>query len=117
MTTLTEGLNRGEYLMSEATGTRSRDAVTVTVAGAVALPSGTVLGKITSTGKFVKYDEAGTDDGRRVAAAILWEECPGVNGDYVRTVHIRDCEVINAKLTGSDANGVADLKALGIIAR
>jgi hypothetical protein len=117
MTTLTEGLNRGEYLMSEANGTRSRDSVTVTVAGAVALPSGTVLGKITATGKYVAYDEAGTDDGRRVAAAILWEECPAVNGDYTRVVHIRDCEVITAKLTGDDANGLADLKALGIIAR
>ena len=67
MTTLTEGLNRGEYLMSEANGTRSRDAVIVTVAGGVALPSGTVLGKITASGKYIKSLE---DQGRAEEAAI-----------------------------------------------
>jgi hypothetical protein len=117
MTTLTQGIERGEYLMSEANGTRSRETVTVTVAGAIALPSGTVLGRITATGKYVKYDEAGTDDGRRVAAAVLWEDCPDVNGDYSRVVHIRDCEVIDSKLTGIDANGRVDLRALGVIPR
>jgi hypothetical protein len=120
MTTLTQGIQPGEYLLSEASGMRSRDKVTVTVAGAVALPSGTVLGKITATGKFVKYDEAGTDDGRRVAAAVLWNELEGVNGDYQCAVHIRDCEVIGNRLNGGsnvDANGKADLLAVGIIVR
>lgn len=117
MTTLTQGIQTGEFLLSEAKGLRSRDVQTVTIAGSLALPSGTVLGKITATGKFVKYDEAGTDDGRRVAAGILYNPLPGTNGDYKATVFMRDCEVISDRLTGIDANGKADLLALGIVVR
>ena len=117
MTTLTQGILPYEFLLSEADGMRSRDQETVTIAGAVALPSGTVLGKITATGKFVKYDEAGTDDGRRVAAAVLGTPLAGVNGDYKATVFTRDCEVIAGMLTGIDTNGRADLKAIGVIVR
>lgn len=117
MAVLTQGTQTGEFLLSEATGERSRDQVTVTVAGSVALPSGSVLGKITATDKYVKYDEAGTDDGRRVAAGVLLNAVPGVNGDYKATVFVRDCEVSSAMLTFSDANGLTDLKARGIIAR
>ena len=117
MTTLTEGIHTGEFLLSEAKGKRSRDAVTVTIAGAVALPSGTVMGKVTTTGKFVKYDEAGTDDGRRVAAGVLYTDLPGVNGDVKAVVITRDAEVIASKLTGLDTAGRADLAALGIICR
>jgi hypothetical protein len=117
MTTLTQGNQTGEFLLSQAEGQRSIDNVTVAVAGSVALPSGSVLGKITATGKFVKYDEAGTDDGRRVAAGVLLNACPGTNGDYKCAVFVRDCEVASALLTFSDANGVADLKALGVIVR
>jgi hypothetical protein len=119
MPVLTQGYLTGEYLVSEAPGMRSRDAVTVTVTGGVALPSGTVLGKITATSKFVKYSDAASD-GSQTAAAILYEGCPGTNGDYKRTVHNIDCEVIGAVLNGGagvDANGKADLLALGIKVR
>ena len=71
--------------------------------------------KITSTGKFVKYDEAGTDDGRRVAAGVLWNELDPVAGDIEATVIKRDAEVIEAKLTGIDANGKA--RAVTLIER
>ena len=117
MTTITQGKQTGEFMLSPANGQRSFDTATVTIAGAVALASGTVLGKITATGKFVKYDEAGADDGRRVAAAILLNPLAGVNGDYPATLVVRDCEVWGGMLTGIDANGIADLKALGIIVR
>lgn len=117
MTVLTETIHQGEFLLSEAPGFRSRDQVTVTVSGATKWLSGTVLGKITATGKYVKYDEAGTDDGRRAAAAVLYNELLPVAGDIKATVIVRDAEVISAKLTGIDANGIADLKALGIIVR
>lgn len=117
MAVLTQGVQVGEFLLSEASGERSRDQVTVTVADSVALPSGSVLGKITATGKYVKYDEAGTDDGRRVAAGVLLNPLPGVDGDYKATVFVRDCEVSTEMLTFDDANGLADLKALGVIAR
>lgn len=119
MTTLTQGYQTGEFLVSEAPGARSRDQVTVTVAGAVALPSGTVLGKITATGKYIKYVD-GAADGSQAAAAILYNPLPGVNGDTKCTVFNTDCEVIGAVLNGGagvDANGKADLLALGIKVR
>src|SRR5574337_1820543 len=81
MTTLTQGIRTGEWLISEAEGSRSRDVKTVTIAGSVALASGQVLGKITATGKFVKYNSGGAD-GSQTPAGILLNALPGVNGDY-----------------------------------
>lgn len=117
MTVLTQGIQTGEFLASEANGQRSRANVTVTVEDDTALASGTVLGKITATGKYVAYAEAGADDGRRVAAGVLLNALPGVDADYDAVAFVRDCEVIGTMLTGSDANGVVDLAALGVIVR
>lgn len=119
MTTLTQGIQIGEWLISEAEGSRSRDVVTVTVAGAVALPSGTVLGKITATGKYVKRNGAAVD-GSETAKAILYNALPGTNGDYQATVFNTDAEVTGALLengSGVDATVTGELLALGIKVR
>lgn len=119
MTVLTQGIQTGEWLISEAEGKRSRGQKTVTIAGAVALPSGTVLGKVTASGKLIKYVD-GASDGSQAAVAVLYNPLPGVNGDYQATVFERDAEVIGAMLNGGagvDANGLADLLALGIVVR
>ena len=119
MTVLTQGKQTGEFLLSEANGDRSREVVTVTVAGAVALPSGQVLGKLSATGKYVAYNNAGAG-GAEIAAAVLLNACPGTNGDYKCAVFNTDAEVIGAVLNGGagvDANGKADLLALGIKVR
>lgn len=118
MPILTQGYNTGEFLLSEE-AMRSRDAETVTVAGSVALPSGTVLGKITATGKWIKYVSTASD-GSQVAAGILYNPLDGVNGDYKATVIRREAEVINAALNGGagvDATGKAGLLAAGIVVR
>ncbi|MGH8435864.1 MAG: head decoration protein [Pseudomonas sp.] len=47
MSIKTEGLHAGEFLLSEANGTRSREEVVIT-AGAGILPAGTLIGKITA---------------------------------------------------------------------
>ena len=116
MTVLTQGVQPLEFLISEASGKRSRDQATVTVAGSIALPSGTVLGKVTATGKLVKYAD-GNADGSQTAVGILGTPLAGVNGDYQALVFTRDCEVFGSMLAGADANGIADLKALGVIVR
>lgn len=119
MTVLTQGIQIGEFLLSEAEGQRSREQVTVTVAGNVALPSGTVLGKITATSKYIKYSNAAVD-GSQTAAAVLLNALPGVNGDTKCAVFVRDCEVIGAMLNGGagvDAPGAVELVAAGIIVR
>lgn len=120
MTTLTQGIQTGEFLLSEANGMRSRGQGVVTVSGAVALPSGTVLGLVTATGKYVKYNDALGAGLGNAAVGVLYEGCPGVNGDYKRAIIERDAEVVGSMLNGGvalDANGIADLKALGIIVR
>lgn len=116
MPTLTEGRHTAEFLLSEANGHRSRDTVVLS-STAAALAAGTVLGKQTVGGEYVAYDETGTDDGRRVAAGILYANAADSAADQKVVVIVRDAEVKGDALTGIDANGIADLKALGIIVR
>lgn len=107
----------GEWLL--AFDARSQSADVVTITGATALPSGTVLGRITATGKLAKYSNAASD-GTSQAVAVLQFSVPGVNGNHKAFVIDRDAEVMGSRLngrTGLDAPGQADLRALGVIVR
>lgn len=118
MTTLTQGIQPYEWLLSDEEN-RSRDVETVTVAGAVALPSGTVLGRITATGKLIKQVDAAAD-GSQVAVGVLGNPLAGVNGDYKAVVLTRAAEVIGVKLNGGagpSTTAKAALKALGVVVR
>ena len=101
-----------EFLLSEANGYLSRDEVTVTLQ-ASAMKSGTVMSKLTATGKWVPYDDVGTD-GSEVASGVLYTAQPAGTGDVKAVMFVRDCEVVRAALTGLNANGEADLLAKGI---
>ena len=113
---LSEGKYTGEFLLSEANGTRSREEVVIAAAAGAMVP-GTVVGKITASGKYVAYDEVRTDDGHRVAAGVLYHEVTDSAEDQKAVIIARDAEVNGDELTGSDANGIVDLKAVGIIVR
>ena len=102
------------FLLSEAPGTLSREEVTI-LSGET-LTAGTVLGKISASGKYVAYDDGATD-GSEVAAAILTADVDASAGDQLATVIARLAEVDENKLVGADANGIADLAANLIIAR
>ena len=115
MTNLVEGRHTGEYIVSEGEGSISREELTVTQSG-TAIVSGTVLGKITASGKYVPYSNVAAD-GSEVAAGVLYTSLPAATGDKKAVVHVRYAEVFGAALTGSDAPAVVDLKALGIIVR
>jgi len=127
MAPITEGSRKADFLLSEANDWRSRDAGVVTVPANTTFAAGLVLGQQTTGLKFVRHDTDGTDDGRRVEAAVLFE--PLVNAtdsavDYSAAVVVRDAEVIGAELTYEDgANAAAvtasnvALAALGIIVR
>lgn len=121
MTTLTEGRYAGEHLISEASGTRSRDVVTLVVGQN--LPAGAVLGKITASGKHTLLAPAATD-GSEVAAAVLFAPVNASAADKAAVVTARDTEVHGACLTwpagidaGDKAGATAELKALGIVIR
>ncbi len=111
---LTEGKRAGEFLLSEGNGKISRETI-ILVAGQN-LEAGTVLGKITASGKYAAYAD-GAADGTETAVAILYDNVDATAGDVDAVVIARYAEVSAALLTGSDANGVLDLAAEGIIVR
>ncbi len=115
MTVLTEGKHPGEFIVSEGNGWISREAVTI-VSGQN-LAAGTVLGKITASGKYAAYND-GAADGTETAAGILFDNVDASGGDVAGAVMIaRLAEVNGDELTGNDANGTADLLALDIVVR
>lgn len=122
MAVTTETLGAGAFLLSEGNGFISREEVTIATA-AGALKAGTVLGKITSGGKYVPYDNDATD-GSQTAFAILFADCDASGGDKKATVVARYAEVIadrlvwaSSVLTGEKAPALVELAALGIVAR
>lgn len=63
------------------------DQVTL-VSGAGALKRGTLLGKITASGKYTTCDSAGTDDGRRTPVCILAVDADATSADVVAPVYL-----------------------------
>lgn len=115
MSILTSNPRLAEFVLSEASGNRSRENIVVAQTGAE-IKSGTVLGKVTATGKYKPYNN-GASDGTEVAAGILYNYLPAATGDAKAVGFVRDCEVSRAALTGLDAPGEADLVAKGVIVR
>lgn len=124
MTLTSEGRHPGHFLLSEASGTRSRDVVTL-LAGSGSLEAGAVLGRITATGKYAPHDPA-EDDGRETAAAVLLAgvDVPAL-ADVDAVAIVRDAEVKSGALGFATATDtapeksvvLADLAAAGIIGR
>lgn len=115
MTALYDTPKLKPFVVSEASNQRSRDNVTVTVSG-TAIKSGTVMGRLTATGKYVPYNNGGSG-GAEVAYGILYQHIPAQTGDVQAVVFNTDCEVVRQELTGLDAAGEADLLARGIKVR
>lgn len=117
---LTETTHAGDFILSEANGNRSRDNVTI-VSGQD-LAAGTVLGKITASGKYTAYNNAAAN-GSEVAAGVLYAAVDASAADKAGVAIVRDAEVNSDQLgwSGGDSTaitaGTADLKAVGIIVR
>ena len=114
-TVFTEGFHTAEFILSEGNGQISREQVTI-AAAAPAMAAGTVVGKITASGKYVPYNNSATD-GSEVAAGILYHAVADKSTDQKATIIARNAEVMGSALTGLDAPGRADLAARGIIVR
>ncbi|MCB1890374.1 MAG: head decoration protein [Rhodocyclaceae bacterium] len=110
----TEAARAGDFLIAEANGTLSRDEVTI-VSGQN-LAAGTVLGKITASGKMTAYSNVAAD-GSQTAVGILYDAVDASAADAPGVMIARHAEVISAELVGLDAAGETDLAALAIIAR
>jgi hypothetical protein len=126
MTTFTEGRHAAEFVLSEAEGTRSRDTVTLYggYTGAGKLKPGTVLGKLTSGGKYVASPASGSD-GSQTAIAVLIGWADVTDGDVEAAVISRDAEVNGNCLEyeatvdqdGEKTTKATQLAAVGIIVR
>jgi hypothetical protein len=126
MATLTKIQSNASFIVSESNGYRSRDDVTVTVPATTTYAAGTILGKITASGKYVRH-AAGATDGSEDEAGVLYETLVNTTGSGVDNASVsmaRDAEVNGSELTyevGADAAQITAsnlaLKALGIIVR
>jgi hypothetical protein len=115
MTTLTEGVHNGEFLLHEEDGSYSRTAITI-AAAAPAMASGTLLGKITASGKYAAYAN-GNADGTETCAGVLLNAVPDSAADQKAVMINRVAEVMTSRLTGLDSPGTADLLAIGVVVR
>jgi hypothetical protein len=71
----TETRRVGDFVLSEANGTLSRDNAVIVLGTHV---PGTVLGKITASGKYTALTPA-AEDGSQVAAAVLYGHADGTD--------------------------------------
>lgn len=125
MSTKTEGRHTAEFLVSEANGFRSRDQVTVTVPASTTLKAGRVMSQHAGTGKYLPFDNAGSD-GTEEANSVLLEELvndevtavdmDGVVVNCDAEVRTADLEWGSVDASGQTA-GLADLRLVGIKAR
>jgi hypothetical protein len=115
MATLNQGKWTGEFLLSEGNGDISREQVTIAAASPAMVP-GTVLGKITASGKYAPYNNANVD-GTQTAAGILYAACPDSASDQKAVMIARYAEVAQVELTGYDVAAGVELAAIGIIVR
>jgi hypothetical protein len=123
MTTLTEDKHAGGFLVWEVLRDYTRETVTI-ASGAGKLAPGTVLGKITTGGKFTALAPAATN-GSQNAAAILWAGVDASSADAPGVVLLRGPALVNQhELVWPDGATEAQitaattaLAALGIILR
>lgn len=118
---IAEGKYAGEFIVSEANGTRSKTTGTV-LSGSV-LSAGELVGKVTASGKYAPYNPAGAD-GTQTVAGISFDNVADAGADVAGKVFIvRDAEVRGSDLTYNEAVAgvvtaeIAGLLALGIIVR
>lgn len=113
----------GDYILSEASGMRSRDNAKMAAGVGDVLP-GRVLGRVTGTGQYKPHDPAATD-GSQVALAVNYAKVRDAATTTPCVVTARDSEVKAPMLsyhastdTPSEREAVhAALAAVGIIAR
>jgi len=95
MTTLTETTHPGGFLVWEAFRDYTREVVTIATGGTnPILEPGTVLGKITASGKYAAHDPAAVD-GTETAVAVLWGKVDATAADVDAVVLLRGPAIVN----------------------
>ena len=123
MAVLTEGPHPGSFLIWEAFRDYTRETVTL-ASGAGNLAPGTVLGRITTGGKFTTLAPAASN-GSQNAAGILWGPADATDADAAGVVLVRGPALVNrheivwpeAATEGQIATATTALAGLGILLR
>lgn len=123
MTTLIEGKHAGGFLIWEVLRDYTRETVTI-ASGAGKLAPGTVLGKITTGGKYTGLAPAATN-GSQNAAGILWGAVDAIDADALGVVILRGPTIVNrhelvwpeGATEAQITTATTALAALGIILR
>ena len=93
MTMLTEGKHAGGFLVWEVLSDYTRETVTI-ASGVAKLEHGTVLGKITTGGKYTTLAPAATN-GSQNAAGILWDKVDASAADAPGVIMLRGPAIVN----------------------
>ena len=91
MPILSEPSHAGGFLVWEALRDYCRRTV---ILASGSLQPGTILGKITASGKYAVHDPVAVD-GTQTAAAILWDSVDASGGDTNAVVLIRGPAIVN----------------------
>lgn len=92
-------------------------SMSVTILSGQNLVAGSLLGRQTSSGKYVLYDESGTDDGRRVCSGVLpyavnaSSSSGGQNRDVDAPMWYGNMLLDEADLVGLDSAAKTDMGA------
>jgi len=123
MTTLTEGKHAGGFLTWEVLRDYTRDTI-ILASGAGKLAPGTVLGKITTGGKYTVLTP-GASNGSQNAAGILWGHADATEADAPGVMLVRGPAIANRHeiiwpdgiTEAQTTTATAALAALGILLR
>jgi len=123
MPTLTEGPHAGGFLVWEALRDYCRETLTI-ASGTPALEPGTVLGKITASGKYAAHDPGATN-GTETAVAVVWDKVDASGGDAPAVAVVRGPAIVNrhdlvfagTPTAAEIAAAHADLLGQGIVVR
>lgn len=123
MATLTEGPHPGGFLIWEVLRDYTRETVTL-ASGAGKLAPGTVLGRITTGGKFTVLTPGATN-GSQNAAGVLWGPTDATDADAPAVALVRGPAIVNrheiiwpdAATEAQITTATTALAALGIVLR
>lgn len=111
-----------DIVKDEAENRFSRDEETL-ASGSGIVAIGTVLGKVTASGKY-KPLAPGASDGTQNAAAVILETADATDADQTVVTLKRHAQVVTQNLvwpagitSNQKSSAIADLEAIGIVAR
>lgn len=111
MPTITEGRYASDWLKREADSLFSREEVVI-VSGAGIVKSGTVIGKITASGKYKPVTVAAIDGSEDAAAILMWD-VDATSADATGVAIARDAIVVHQGLLyGADVDTAPERAAI-----